>query len=408
MKTYLVGGAVRDQLLKLPVTERDWVVVGSTADKLLSMNYQPVGKDFPVFLHPETKEEYALARTERKSGHGYKGFVCHASPEVTLEEDLQRRDLTVNAMAIDENGNLIDPYDGLSDLKKRVLRHVSPAFEEDPVRILRIARFAARFYHLGFYIAPETYQLMRQMVRQGSVNELVPERVWNELVRSLTEKHPSIFFQVLHACGALAILMPEIEALFGVPNPPKWHPEVDSGWHTMMVLEQAARLSDSPVVRFTALVHDLGKACTPLTAWPSHHDHEEAGVARIHQLAKRMKIPKDYEVLGILTARFHSIIHKCWDLKPTTLLLLFEKTDAFRRPERFIEILIACKADARGRPAHENDAYPQQDYLMNMLQSLRSLSVKPFMEQGLTGEAIAKALQEARLEMIKQCQINQK
>lgn len=400
MRTYLVGGAVRDQILGLPVIERDWLIVGSDVATLLSMNYQPVGKDFPVFLHPDTHEEYALARTERKTGTGYTGFSCHASPDVSLEEDLLRRDLTINAIAMDDSGVFIDPYAGINDLKNRILRHVSPAFEEDPVRVLRIARFAARFHHLGFSIASETMQLMRKMVRKGTMDDLVPERVWNELTRSLSEKNPAVFFQTLRDCGALKVIIPEVEALFGTPNPPKWHPEIDSGWHTYMVLEQAVKLSDSPIIRFAALVHDLGKACTDWCYWPSHRGHEEAGVLRIQTLARRMKIPKEYEILGKLTARFHSLIHKCRELTPELLLDLFEKVDAFRRPQRFYDILVVCKADARGRPTHEKDQYFQADFLENLLEALNQIPVKPFVEQGLTGEAIATALHQARLEMI--------
>ncbi len=403
MKHYLVGGAVRDQLLGLPVKEKDWVVVGETVENMLSLNYQPVGKDFPVFLHPETKEEYALARTERKEGRGYRGFVCSTSSNVTLEEDLLRRDLTINAIAMDEDGKLIDPYGGVQDLKMKVLRHVSSAFEEDPVRILRVARFAARFHHLGFYIAPETKALMRKMVRDGLANDLVLERVWSELVRSLSEKSPFVFFQVLRECGALKTLMPELDALFGVPNPPKWHPEIDSGWHTYFVLAQAVRLSDSPCVRFAALVHDLGKGQTPLSIWPSHRGHEETGVKAIQQLAKRMKIPKTFQALAILTSQFHSLIHKAYELRPETILELFEKTDAFRRHERFLAMLVVCKADARGRTGHEEDEYPQQAYLTRILLSLRSLSVQQFVDEGLTGNAISQALHQARLKVIKQC-----
>lgn len=422
MKTYLVGGAVRDRLLNLPIHEKDWVVVGSTVEEMLARQYKPVGKDFPVFLHPETKEEYALARTERKSGKGYKGFLCHASPEVTLEEDLLRRDLTINAMAMDNSGTLIDPYGGTEDLKNKLLRHVSPAFEEDPVRILRIARFIARFHHLGFTIAPETMQLMEKMVQEGCMNDLVPERIWAELNKSLSEKNPEFFFKTLRECGALSQILPELEALFGVPNPPKWHPEIDSGWHTYSVLEQAvlltedvARIEPATVgadyirpsakhIRFAALVHDLGKGDSPLTQWPSHRGHEESGVKRIQQLSKRLKIPKVYEKYGILTARFHSQIHKCFEQKPENLLNLFQKMDAFRQPERFLDILMVCKADARGRPGHEKENYPQEAYLTKLLKSLLSISVKPFVEKGLAGNAIADALSQARLTVISEYQ----
>lgn len=403
MKCYLVGGAVRDQLLGLQVKEKDWVVVGETVENMLAKNYQPVGKDFPVFLHPETKEEYALARTERKKGRGYRGFVCSTSPNISLEEDLLRRDLTINAIAMNPTGGLIDPYGGEKDLNARILRHVSPAFEEDPVRILRVARFAARFHHLGFYIAPETKALMRKMVRDGLAHDLVQERVWAELVKSLSEKSPSVFFEVLRECGALKILIPELDVLFGVPNPPKWHPEIDSGWHTLFVLAQAVRLSDSPCVRFAALVHDLGKGRTPLSIWPSHRGHEERGAAAIQQLAKRMKIPKAFEALAMLTSQFHSLVHKAFELRPHTILELFEKTDAFRRHERFLAMLVVCKADARGRPGHEEDEYPQQTYLTRILLSLRSLSVQQFIDAGLTGEAISQAVHQARLKVIEQC-----
>lgn len=402
MKYYLVGGAVRDKLLGMPIKEKDWVVVGAKVEEMLALGYQPVGKDFPVFLHPETKEEYALARTERKAGKGYRGFVCSTSTNITLEEDLLRRDLTINAMAMDEQGSIIDPYGGERDVNAKLLRHVSPAFEEDPVRILRIARFSARFHHLGFSIATETKALMRKMVREGQVNDLVPERVWAEIVRSLGEESPAVFFQVLRECGALKILMPEIEALFGVPNPPKWHPEVDSGWHTYFVLSQAARLSYSPCVRFAALVHDLGKGRTPLSIWPSHRGHEETGVEAIQQLAKRLKIPKTYQTLAILVAQFHSLIHKAHELRSETILELFEKTDAFRRHERFLAMLVVCKADARGRPGHEEDEYPQQAYLTRILLSLRSLSVQALMDENLSGEAKAKKLHQTRLHAIEQ------
>lgn len=406
MKTYLVGGAVRDQLLGLPVVERDWVVVGSTVEEMLEQGYQLVGKDFPVFLHPETKEEYALARTERKTGLGYKGFVCHASPNVTLEEDLLRRDLTINAIAMDDKGRFIDPYNGMKDLTDKQLRHVSPAFEEDPIRVLRIARFCARFHHYGFHIAPETMQLMRNMVRNGEMQACVSERVWKECAQSLSEKDPVFFFRTLRESGALAILFPEIDALFGVPNPPKWHPEIDSGWHTMMVLEQATLLSDSPAVRFCALVHDLGKACTDWMHWPSHHGHDDTGIEKIKALAQRLKIPKNFEQMGILTSRFHTSIHKCKELSPAGLLKLFEKMDAFRRPERFFDILLACKADARGRPGHEKDEYSSLAYLKTRLALIMQVSVKPLIERGLIGAALADALHQARVAVLKAAKID--
>jgi len=401
MKVYLVGGAVRDQLLGLPVKERDWVVVGSTVEEMLAQNYQLVGKDFPVFLHPETKEEYALARTEKKTGQGYKGFICHASPDVTLEEDLMRRDLTINAIAMDETGQIIDPYCGLDDLKNKQLRHVSAAFEEDPIRLLRIARFRARFHHLGFNIALETYEFLLSMVRKGEMQACVSERIWQECEQSLSEKDPVYFFQTLRECGALAILFPEIDALFGVPNPPKWHPEIDSGWHTLMVLEQATKLSESTIVRFCALTHDLGKACTPKAHWPSHHGHEELGLHPIKQLTHRLKIPKIYERQALLTAKLHTKIHKAQELTPSKIIDLFETMDAFRRPEQFNNILIACIADSHGRPSHENDPCPAIDYLKQCLLLATQVSAKTFVEKGLKGEAIAHAIHQARVEVLK-------
>jgi len=401
MKTYLVGGAVRDHLLGLPVSERDWVVVGASPDKMLALGYQSVGKDFPVFLHPRTKEEYALARTERKTGRGYKGFTCYAAPEVTLEEDLLRRDLTINAIAMDENGRLIDPYQGIKDLKEYTLRHVSPAFEEDPVRVLRLSRFCARFYSLGFKVAPETQELASKMVREGTMEDLVPERVWSEIERSLAEKTPAAFFQFLREIGALARLMPELDQLFGVPNPPKWHPEIDTGVHMLMVLEQAAYLSSSPLVRFGALVHDLGKGCTPREAWPSHHGHDEAGVKLIQTLSARLKIPKVYEQLGVLVSRFHTLVHKARELKPGTLVQLLEKMDAFRRPERFYQLLAACEADSRGRLGFEKNDYPQRAFLMKIFEVIKNVSGKPWIDKGLSGKAVAEAVHRERVEIVK-------
>lgn len=360
MRVYVVGGAVRDELLGLPVQDRDHVVVGASPDEMVKLGYQPVGKDFPVFLHPQTREEYALARTERKSGHGYKGFRVFASPDVTLEEDLLRRDLTINAMARDEQGNLIDPYSGRADLNAKFLRHVSPAFAEDPVRILRVARFAARFP--GFHVAPETLELMRGMVEDGEVDHLVPERVWQELSRGLMSSQPSRMFLVLRECGALVRLLPEIDRLFGVPQPPAHHPEIDTGVHVMLVVDWAARQGHSLPVRFAALTHDLGKGVTPPDLWPKHHGHEARSVTLVKEVTQRLRVPADCRDLALLVARYHGDIHRALDLRPETVLKILESTDAFRRPERFVEILQACESDFRGRPGYEQRDYPASEY----------------------------------------------
>ncbi|EIC20386.1 multifunctional CCA addition/repair protein [Thiorhodovibrio frisius] len=358
-RTYLVGGAVRDGLLGLPVRERDFVVVGSDVATMIDQGFTQVGKDFPVFLHPETKEEYALARTERKSAPGYHGFVVHADPLVTLEEDLARRDLTINALAQDAEGRIIDPFGGQADLHARLLRHVSPAFAEDPVRILRVARFAARFDALGFGTAPETAALMREMVAAGEVDALVPDRVWQELSRALGEARPSRFFEELRHCGALKILLPELERLWGVPQPEQWHPEVDTGVHVMMVLDQCARLSDEPEVRFAALCHDLGKGTTPGDVLPSHHGHEERSVELLGQVCQRLPVPTRFSELARVVARYHGKVHKVDELRASTILGVFEGADLFRRPERFERLLIACEADFRGRLGFEDRDYPQ-------------------------------------------------
>lgn len=365
MQVYLVGGAVRDNLLGLPVRERDWVVVGATRDELLRLNYREVGRDFPVFLHPSTHEEYALARLERKVAPGYRGFEFRFGPEVTLEQDLGRRDLTINAIAQSTDGTLIDPYGGRRDLEARILRHVSAAFTEDPVRVLRVARFAARFASMGFRVAPETLALMRTMVTGGELDALVAERVWQESEKALGSPQPGEFFRVLRDCGALRVIYPEIDALFGVPQPAGPHPEIDTGVHTLMVLEQAARLSGEPAVRFAALVHDLGKASTPREQWPRHHGHEERSVALIEGLATRLRIPAEYRQLSIIVARFHGNVHRAFELRPQTVLEFFEKADAFRRPERFAQVLLACEADARGRTGFESRGYPQREYLLS-------------------------------------------
>ena len=359
MHIYLVGGAVRDEQLGIPVTERDWCVVGATPEELMNLGYKPVGKDFPVFLHPENGEEYALARTERKTATGYHGFAFNTSPDITIEDDLSRRDLTINAIAKDSDDQLIDPFNGLRDIKDRVLRHVSDAFVEDPVRILRTAKFAARFHCLGFTIADETRQMMRDIVAAGEVDELVPDRVWKETEAALTTDNTRVFFEQLKECGALQVVFPEVAALFGVPQPEKWHPEIDTGLHTMMVLDQAEKLSDAPDVRFAGLVHDLGKATTPKHELPSHPGHEARSAKLIKAMANRLPIPKAFRDLAILVAQYHTNCHREADLKDSTVLKVLEKTDAFRRPERFEKFLLACEADARGRAGLEDRDYPQ-------------------------------------------------
>ena len=359
MKIYLVGGAVRDKLLGLPVKDRDYVVVGATPEKMIAKGFKPVGSDFPVFLHPKTKEEYALARTERKTGRGYKGFKVYAAPDVTLEDDLQRRDLTINAMAEADDGTLIDPFDGAEDLHNGILRHVSPAFVEDPVRILRVARFAARYAKWGFHVAHSTNKLMRQMVESGEVDHLVPERVWSELERALGESRPSRFFETLRGCGALKRLFPEIDALFGVPQPKAHHPEIDTGVHVMMVLDQATRLSKDSRVRFAALMHDVGKGATPSAEWPQHIGHEERSVEMVKNFCQRFRAPNEFRDLAVVVARHHPHCHQVAELRPGTILETLEAMDAFRRPERVEMFVRACEADARGRTGYEDKPYPQ-------------------------------------------------
>ncbi|MFZ1643541.1 MAG: multifunctional CCA addition/repair protein [Candidatus Contendobacter sp.] len=400
MEIYLVGGAVRDELLGRPVEERDWVVVGATPNDLLARGFRPVGKDFPVFLHPETHEEYALARTERKTAPGYHGFSFHAAPDVTLEDDLMRRDLTINAMARDARGQLIDPCHGIRDLEARWLRHVSPAFAEDPVRIPRLARFSARYAPLGFRVASETLELMRTMVTSGEVDHLTPERVWAETVRALGEPCPGRFIELLRECGALTRIFPELDRLFGVPQPPSHHPEIDTGVHTLMALAQAARLGADTVTRFAALVHDLGKGATSPAEWPRHLGHEQRGVDLVRVLCQRLRIPNMYRDLGILTARFHTHGHRALELRPKTLLNTLQGLDALRKPQRFEQFLIACEADARGRLGLENRDYPQVDLLRRIHQAAASVRARPLLEQGLSGLALAEALQRDRLAAI--------
>ena len=396
MKTYLVGGAVRDALLGLPVNERDWVVVGATPEEMVARGFRPVGKEFPVFLHPETNEEHALARTERKTAPGYHGFVFHASPEVTLAEDLQRRDLTINAMARDEAGHLIDPYGGRRDLEARLLRHVSPAFVEDPVRILRVARFAARLAPLGFRVADETMALMREMVASGEVDALVPERVWQEMVRALGTERPSVFFEVLRACGALARILPELDRLWGVPQPERWHPEIDTGVHTMMVLDAAARLSEDTRVRFAALTHDLGKGTTPREQWPRHHGHEARSEKLVQGVCARLRCPRDYAELARLVARDHGRAHKVFEMRPDTIVRFLGEADAWRRPERFDRFLLACEADSRGRTGYEDAPYPQADFLRRAAEVTREVDVAAIRARGIEGPAIGEAVARER------------
>ena len=399
MKIYKVGGAVRDSLLGLPVKDHDWVVVGSNPEQMLELGYKPVGRDFPVFLHPETNEEYALARTERKTAPGYKGFNFYTAPEVTLEEDLRRRDLTINAIAEDSSGNIIDPFNGKADLEAGVLRHVSPAFVEDPLRVIRVARFSARF---DFSIATETMSLMQQISGSGELETLTAERVWQETELALIETAPVRFFTVLKECGALARVFPEINNLFGVPQPVEYHPEIDSGIHTMMVLEQACKLSMDATVRFAALVHDLGKAATPKQEWPSHKGHEDKGAELVMQLCDRFRIPNKYRDLAIIVARHHLDCHRIREMQPATIISKLESLDAFRRPDRFELFLAACEADARGRTGAEQNDYPQARYFTACLQAATNISVRELAEQGLDGKAMAEAIRQSRVNAIRE------
>ncbi len=386
MQVYLVGGAVRDELLGLPVGERDWCVTGASPSELLDAGYRQVGKDFPVFLHPESGEEYALARTERKTGPGYHGFEFDTSKDVSIEADLERRDLTINAMARDANGALIDPWGGKADIERRLLRHVSDAFAEDPVRILRVARFAARFHAKGFRVAPDTLALMRRMVDAGEADALVPDRVWKETERALCGPASRVFFETLRAAGALARVYPEIDALFGVPQPERWHPEIDTGVHVMMVLDAAERLGADAAVRFAALVHDLGKATTPADSLPSHPGHERQSAELIRALADRLPVPRAWRDLAVVVAEYHTHCHRVLELRPGTVLKVLEKSDAFRRPERFEQFLLACEADARGRLGLENRDYPQTDYLRGALGAALSVNAGDVAERHRGGD----------------------
>ena len=397
MEVYLVGGAVRDRLLGRPVHERDWVVVGARPEELERDGFVPVGREFPVFLHPQTKEEYALARVERKVGPGYRGFTTQFAPDVTLEDDLRRRDLTINAMAETPSGEIVDPYGGRQDLEARLLRHVSDAFVEDPVRILRVARFAARYAELGFRVAEETRALMQSMTASGEVDALVPERVWKETERALGEPRPDVFFQTLRSCGALAKIFPELDALYGIPQPAKWHPEVDTGVHVMLVVRYAAGLGAPSSVRFAALMHDLGKALSPRERWPSHRGHEEAGVPLIIELCDRLKVPNEFRELAILTARHHATVHRAAELTPGTLLKLLETTDAFRRPDRFGEMLLACESDARGRAGLDSQPYPQREYLLRARDAAAAVALTDEERRELKGPFLGERIRQKRL-----------
>lgn len=406
MQIYLVGGAVRDQLLHLPVKDRDWLVVGATPEQLIEQGYHQVGKDFPVFLDPKTKEEYALARTERKSGQGYTGFICDFSADITLEQDLLRRDLTINAIAQDEKGKLYDPYNGIKDLENRILRHISPAFAEDPLRVLRVARFAARFAHLGFKIAPETLKLMRQLTKQGEISHLTAERVWLETEKALNEKNPEVYFEILRNVGALNVLMPELDALYGVPNPPQHHPEIDSFVHTMLVLQQTVLLTENTelnksAVRFAAVCHDLGKAFSPKSILPHHYGHEQKGIQPTRDICNRFKLPTYYKELAELSCQYHTHVHKAFELRAETIVKLFNAFDVWRKPQRFLEFLTLCLADTRGRTGFEQKEYPQKDFLWQLYQTALEVDVQQVINDGFEKQQIRDELNRRRIQCVK-------
>jgi len=396
-KVYQVGGVVRDRLLNLPVKDIDWVVVGATPKQMLKRGYQQVGKDFPVFLHPKTHEEFALARTERKTALGYHGFEFNTSPKVTLEEDLARRDLTINAMALSANGDIIDPYQGQQDLKNKYLRHVSNAFCEDPVRILRIARFAARYAHLGFQVAPETVDLMKSMVKNGEVDALSPERVFQEFCGALKEKSPQVFLETLRTCHALKVIFPEIDQLFGIPNPPQWHPEIDTGVHTLKVLQQCSLLTPDPMVRFASICHDLGKGLTLKQYWPSHRGHEKKGVPVVTKLCHRLRVPKQWRELAELCCEYHIHTHKLSEMKASTIVKTLEKMDAFRRPERFLQYLIVCESDSKGRTGWETKPYPQKAYFQTLQQAASQIDTQQIAKECDNPKEISQQIHEARV-----------
>jgi len=408
LNSYLVGGAVRDKLLGHNVYDHDYVVVGASVEQMILLGFNQVGKDFPVFLHPQSNEEYALARTERKQGQGYTGFVCNATPEVTLEEDLLRRDLTINAMALPisdmncgvEDSKIIDPYNGQADLKKRLLRHVSPAFTEDPLRVLRVARFAARYHNYGFTIADDTMQLMTEISNSGELTTLSGERIWQEMQRSLAEQYPEVFFQVLRDCNALEKLWPELNTLWGVPNPAQWHPEICSGIHTIMVIKQAVKLSTKTTVRFAAVCHDLGKSLTLEEDWPSHKGHEKSGLPLVEKICQRLKVPKDHKTLALKVCEFHLHCHKAFELKASTIVKLLNSLDVWRKPEEFEDFLITCLADFRGRLGNEIKPYPQMDYLKEAFKLALTVTAKEFIEQGIKGAEIKTAINQKRIEKV--------
>lgn len=401
MQEYLVGGAVRDQLLKIEGADRDHVVVGSTPQEMLSLGFTQVGNDFPVFIHPKTGEEYALARTEKKQGHGYTGFICSFGKDVTLEEDLLRRDLTINAMAMDKSGQIIDPYGGLIDLNNRVLRHISPSFKEDPLRVLRVARFAAKLHYLGFYVADETLLLMQEMTQSGELSSLTPERVWIETQKALNTSDPHIFFIILKKVGALKVIFPEVDALFGVPGPKRWHPEIDSGIHTLMTLRRISLETSDPKTRFAMLCHDLGKALTPKNEWPHHRNHCALGVDPLKQLCKRLKVPKDYEELAYIVVFHHSYMHHLYRNGAEGIVNLLDKLDAWRRPQRIKPFVQCCKCDFLGRKGFENRPFPRADYFLAIFSLCLSVKAGEFISLGYTGKDIGIKMHEKRVELVK-------
>jgi len=406
MQIYLVGGAVRDSLINYPSSENDWVVVGATPEQMTALGYKPVGQDFPVFIHPKTGEEYALARTERKSGHGYKGFEFYTSTEVSLEEDLIRRDLTINAMAQDDEGHIIDPFDGQKDLAHKLLRHVSEAFTEDPLRVLRVARFAARYAHLGFTVAPETMALMKSIVAKGEMEFLVAERVWKETSRALTEQSPQVFFEVLKACNALEVLLPEVDSLFGVPQRADYHPEIDTGIHTLMALKAATKLTDCEAIRFAVLVHDVGKAITPEDVLPSHSGHEKRGLPLVKAICDRLTVPNKHRQLAMSVTEFHLHCHRALELKPATLLKLFQSIGAIRSPDKLIDFLTCCEADIKGRAGFEDAAYPSKDYLLAALEAVSQANISDLVAQGISGAEIGKQLNQRQIQHLTEFKTN--
>ncbi len=401
METYLVGGAVRDKLLNIPVKDKDWVVVGASVAKMKAQGFLQVGKGFPVFLHPESKQEYALARTESKTAPGHTGFEFDVSEQVSLEQDLRRRDLTINAIAETEAGEIIDPYQGRRDLEQRLLRHVSPAFAEDPLRVLRVARFAARFASLGFSVAGETMSLMQAMADSGELDALVKERVWREIERAMSTDSPAVFIQVLRDCGALKHILPEVDALFGVPQPARYHPEIDTGIHVLMCLQQVARLSDDPTIRYATLLHDVGKGITEKSKWPSHHGHETLGLGLQSAITTRLHVPNEYSQLAALVCEHHTKLHRIEELRATTLLTLLESLDAFRRPERLHKFLTACEADSRGRTGFEDRDYPQRQYLLRTLEAATSIDIPELLKSNAATNP-KQVIQQQRLLLISQ------